>query len=203
MNTERNPDWNELLGQVKGGQAAARENLYRELSVRLAAVAQYRLWGWPRQDLEDLVQDCICTVLQKLDQVDSNPHLYACQILDHKIGDALRRRSRIINTPLAADVSEEDQHRTAAANPAIHPEDDSDGFALRTEARDRVALVQNGIKRLSAFCRTFFLGVMEGQSVQELWNLFQEVEPTLQRSAFDKRIFDCRKRLKQIVLDQI
>jgi hypothetical protein len=32
--------------------------------------------------------------------------------------------------------------------------------------------------------------------------LFSEREPQLQRSAFDKRVFDCRKRLRQLVGDE-
>jgi DNA-directed RNA polymerase specialized sigma24 family protein len=194
--------WDALLHETQAGQTEARESLCRELSVRLLAIAQYRLWGWPRQDQEDLVQDCLVTVLQKIDQVESNPHLYACQVLYNKIGDALRRR-KIIKVPLASDSPPGEEPRGIAIDPAIHPDGDGAGFAARTEARDRMAVVQRAIKDLSVFCRTFFLGMLEERSVQEIWGLVRQVEPDLKRSAFDKRIFDCRRRLKNLVKDHI
>jgi DNA-directed RNA polymerase specialized sigma24 family protein len=195
-----NIPWNDWLGQAHAGQISARECLCRELTVRLRVVAQYRLWGWPQADRDDVVQDCLTTFLQKMEQVTSNPHLYAGEILRHKIGDALRRKT--IRVPLETDCSEDGDSHLATFNPALNPED-GDGFAARTESRDRMARVQEAIKHLSSFCRTFFLGVMEEQSVQELWGFFKELEPDLQRSAFDKRIFDCRRKLKQLVSDTI
>jgi len=194
-------DWNDLLLKVKAEQTEARNALCQALSVRLRLIAQYRLWGWSRQDLDDVVQESLVTLLQKLPQVNSNPQMFACEILRHKIGDALRRR-KMIKIPLQADPADDSHSREAVAMPAVHPEED-DGFIARIEARDRVDLVKTAIRNLSPFCRAFFLGILEGQSAPELWRLFKRLEPGLQRSAFDKRIFDCRKRLKQLVKDQI
>ena len=163
-------------------------------------MAQYRLWGWARQDLDDLVQESLVTLLQKLHQVKSNPQMFACKILRHKIGDALRRRR--INMPLDANPAEDLNSGGVADDLAVHPEE-NDGFISRIEARNRVDLVKTAIRNLPPFCRTFFLGILEGQSVKELWTLFKRLEPGLQRSAFDKRIFDCRKKLMQLVRDQM
>lgn len=173
----------------------AREALYRELSVRLRLILQYRLWGWSKQDREDIVQESLCTLERKLDQVNSNPHLFACKILHNKIGDALRRR-KVANVSLQTDPVDD------LGSPVILPDKDSDGLLAEIDARYRIELVQNAIKDLSSFCREFFLGILEGRKVQELWRHFRRLEPDLQRSTFDKRIFDCRKRLKQLVKDQ-
>jgi DNA-directed RNA polymerase specialized sigma24 family protein len=194
-------DWNDLLLKVKDGQTEARNALCQALSVRLRLIAQYRLWGWSQHELEDLVQESLVTLLQKLPQVKSNPQMYAGEILRHKIGDALRRR-KMIKVPLQTDPADDSHPREAVPAPAIHPEE-NDGFIARIEARDRVDLVKTAIRNLSPFCRAFFLGILEGQSAQELWRLFKRLEPGWQRSAFDKRIFDCRKRLKQLIQDQI
>jgi DNA-directed RNA polymerase specialized sigma24 family protein len=198
---EPNFDWNDLLLKVKEGQTEARNALCQALSVRLRLIAQYRLWGWSRQDLDDLVQESLITLMGRLNRVDSNPHRVACEILRNKIGDALRRR-KMIKIPLQTDPADDSHSREAVAMPAIHPEED-DGFIARIEARDRVDLVRTAIRNLAPFCRAFFLGILEGQSARELWRHFRRAEPGLQRSAFDKRIFDCRKRLKQLVKDQI
>ena len=201
MPDEPKLDWNDLLLKVKAGQTEARNALCRALSVRLRLIAQYRLWGWSRQDLDDLVQESLITLIGKLSRVDSNPHRVACEILRNKIGDALRRR-KMIKIPLQTDPGDDSHSREAVAMPAVHPEED-DGFIAKIEARDRLGLIKTAIKKLPPFCCTFFLGILEGQSAHEMWKFFNQLEPDLQRSAFDKRIFDCRKRLKQLVKDQI
>ena len=88
---EANTEWNDLLQKAKAGKSEARDEIFRELSVKLVLVAQYRLIGWSRQDQEDLVQESLFILLQKLNRIESNPHLYAYKILHNKIGDALRR----------------------------------------------------------------------------------------------------------------
>ncbi len=192
--------WDDLLGRCKAGQTQARDDLCRELAVRLRLILQYRLWGWSRQDLEDIVQECLVTILQKLDRIESSPQKYACEVLRNKVGDALRRRQSG-TVPLRSDTALGSDPAERGFVPAIHPEE-AEGFVARFEARDRVERVQRAIMQLSAFCRLFFLGILEERSVQELWLFFQQIEPGLQRSAFDKRIFDCRRKLRRLVSDR-
>jgi DNA-directed RNA polymerase specialized sigma24 family protein len=196
---EQNIPWNDLIERAKAGQSQARDRLCRELSVRLRQLTKYRLWGWSQQDQEDIVQDCLCTFLQKLDLIESNPQGYACEILRNKIGNALQRR-KILKVPLQSDTQDGSGLDHQAHEPAFHANRSGD-FAAMLETRERLEMVAGGITRLPDFCRNFFLGLLEGRPIRELWILFNEREPGLQRGAFDKRVFDCRKRLRQLVGD--
>jgi len=189
--------WDELLRQAQAGQVQAREALCQELAVRLRQLAKHRLWGWSRQDQEDVVQDCLYTFLQKLDSVHSNPQAYACEILRHKIGNILQRR-RPGTVTLSADAA--DNPDRSPALPAQYPED-SDGFLSGIELRETVRMVADALESLPDFCRNLFLGLLQERSLQELWSYFRGREPELQRSAFDKRVFDCRRRLRLLVGD--
>ena len=163
-------------------------------------LTKYRLWGWPEQDREDIVQDCLCTFLQKIDLIETDPQVYACEILRHKIGNALQRR-KILNVPLQSGTQGNSGLMPSLDDSAFHA-DTGDDFATRLESCERLEKVAESISRLPDFCRYFFLGLLEGRPIRELWMLFTQREPQLQRSAFDKRVFDCRKRLRQLVGDE-
>jgi DNA-directed RNA polymerase specialized sigma24 family protein len=193
--------WSDVLQKTKAGQPAAWDELCRELSVRLFQIAKYRLWGWSDPDLEDIVQDCLCTFWQKLDHVESNPQAYACEILRNKIGNALQRR-KFQNLPLSSDYREEgDGNRSAVDPPAVESPDD--GILTGLASRDRLNKVCKAIMDLQDFCRNFFLGLVEGRTIQEMWILYSQREPDLRRNAFDKRVYDCRQRLRRLVGDEI
>ncbi|MFH1861448.1 MAG: sigma-70 family RNA polymerase sigma factor [bacterium] len=202
MSFERNPDWNELLTQAKAGKPEARDVIFRELSVILGLVVQYRLMGWSHQDQADLVQDALLVLSQKLYQIKSNPHQYAYKILHHKIGDALRRRRRI-KMPIRTDPMDDAHPKEINVLPTFDPESDRDGIMAEIQAQDLTELIKNAIKSLNPFCRTFFLGILDDRSNQELWAFFRKLEPGLRHNTYKKRVFDCRKKLKQLVRDQI
>ena len=163
-------------------------------------LTKYRLWGWSEQDREDIVQDCLCTFLQKIDLIESDPQVYAHEILRNKIGNALQRR-KILEVPLQSETpgrSSLDRHMD---NPDLRA-NRGDDFATMLQTRERLKRVSDSIAKLPDFCRNFFLGLLEGRPIRELWIIFNQREPQLQRSAFDTRVFDCRKRLRQLVGDE-
>lgn len=200
MSQEGESRWSELLRGAQAGQTLAREELCRELTVRLRQVVKHRVWDWPRQDQEDLVQDCLVTFLQKLDQVNSSPQGYACEILRYKIGNALQRKSAYVH--IQTDKQNDSNALNAAPALTQRPED-TDGFVTEIERRDSTKRIADAIERLPDFCRNLFLGLLQEKSVLELWTFFRSREPELQRSAFDKRIFDCRRRLRLLIGDSI
>ena len=194
-------DWDGLLKRAQAGDAGSQNDLCGKIKVRLGPILQYRLWGWPPEEYEDILQDTLVVFLQKLDQIDSNPHRYALEILRYKIGDALRTHKRGIaqgsyegHAPV-----EEVPVKEMAGNTAQARGD----FTGELEAKDLADYIREVIKKLSLFCQTFFLAILEDRTIGEVWQLSQEVEPNLHRSAFDKRIFDCRRRLRKLIKDQI
>lgn len=194
-------DWDGLLKRAQDGDEESRNNLCGKIKVRLGPILQYRLWGWSPEELEDILQDTLIVFLQKLDQIESNPHFYALEILRHKIGDALRIHKRGITqgsyegyVPIEEVPVEALPGNTAEAG---------GGFTHELEAKDLADYIRKVIKKLSLFCQTFFLTILEDQTIGEVWQLSQEMEPNLHRSTFDKRVFDCRRKLRQLVKDQI
>lgn len=194
-------DWDGLLRRAQEGDGQAQNDLCGKIKVRLGPILQYRLWGWSPEEYEDILQDTLIVFLQKLDQIKSNPHHYALEILRHKIGDVLRIHKRGIAvgynegpTPVREAPVEE------VTRSAAQPGGD---FREEVEAKDLADYIRKVIKKLSLFCQTFFLAILEDQTIGEVWQLVQEMEPNLHRSTFDKRVFDCRRRLRQLVKDQI
>ena len=144
-------------------------------------------------DRDDILQNTLLVVAEKLDQPDLNPPRFALTVLRNKIGDALRAHQAGGRRMQSMDARNEDDDRPhvpgfAAENP--DPGDTIDHERLTARIRD-------AIKKLSKFCQAFFLAAMEGREVGEVWELAIQLEPNLKRSAFDKRIFDCRQRLRK------
>lgn len=191
--------WDDLLRKSKTGDSSAENTLFCELEVRLRPVLQYRLWGRSHADLDDIIQETLMTFKEKINQIESNPHQYAYTILRNKIGDALRDAKRHINILLQSDESENGRRRAHLAEREIHQSEIGTDFSTELERTDMVERLRDAILKLSDFCQTFFLAMLEGKSVQDVWKLFNKLEPNLQRSTFDKRIFDCRRKLKDLV----
>jgi len=193
--------WDELLSRAQEGDEVAQNDLSGKILVRLRPILQYRLWGWSPEEHEDILQDTLMVFVQKLNQIKSNPHHYALAILRNKIGDTLRAQKRDIavesyegHVP-AAQVSVEAPPWNAARA--------GGDFTGELEAKELRNQIRGVIRSLSLFCQTLFLAILEDQTIGDVWQLVQEVEPDLQRSTFDKRVFDCRRKLRQLVKDQI
>jgi len=194
-------DWDGLLKRARQGDVMSQNDLCEKIKVRLGPILQYRLWGWPAEEHEDILQDTLIVFLQKLDQIKSNPHHYALEVLRHKIGDALRTHKRGIaqgsyeeHVPIEEVSGEETGGNIAQAG---------GNFTDELETKDLADYIRKVIKKLSLFCQTFFLAILEDRTIGDVWQLSREVEPNLHRSTFDKRVFDCRRRLRKLVKDQI
>lgn len=135
--------------------------------------------------------------------VESNPHKYAFAILRNKIGDAQRSHQKRRENPLQVDQRHDSSLEVPLNKLVINPTGAEDDALAELERKDLTDHVREAIKKLPLFCRTFFLAILEGRSIKELWRLSKELEPGLRRSAFDKRIFDCRRKLKELMEDQI
>ena len=199
MNENSQIQWNDLLKEAQAGDQEAKNHLCRELEVRLRPVLQYRLWRKASEDLEDILQDTLMIMMEKIDQIKSNPHKYVFQILRNKIGDTLRKQHQHREIPIQPGAEEDADRHAHVVEETLSTTRIGEDFSSDMETADMVDHIRIAIKKLSVFCRTFFLAVLEERTIQELWELFKELEPDLQRSTFDKRIFDCRRRLRELV----
>jgi DNA-directed RNA polymerase specialized sigma24 family protein len=190
---------NELLARAQNDEADATNELCRILLVRLRPILQSRLWGWPAADLEDILQNTLLVFVEKLKQVSDNPQYVALAILRNKIGDALRNARKTPDVRLSATDATDTDGSDQTEDWSITLTDPESDFAERIGSRQALERLRAAIFRLPNFCRTFFTAMLENRTIMEVWELFQECEPGLKRSAFDKRIFDCRQRLRRMI----
>ena len=193
-----NLDWNALLKACRHDDTVAREQLFSALRVRLLMIAQYRLRGVSTEVIEDLVHITLSVVIERIATIESNPHLYALQILRNKIGDYLRGRARKSEQTLSA-TGAEDGDGSGDIQNAVLADPGATSFVTRVENIDIVQIIRRAIRQLTPICQALFLALLEERSVNEVWELAQTSEPKLARSTFDKRLFDCRKRLRVLV----
>lgn len=194
---------NRLLVHAQSGESAALNELCRSLQVRLRPILQSRLWGWPAADLDDILQNTLLVFVEKLPDIRDNPHYVALSILRNKIGDALRGSRRQTDVSVTAtDAREADSNSSTEDQAAILPDPASD-FEEQVSSRQMLDLVRAAIVRLPALCRILFTAMLEDRTIKEVWELFQQREPNLSRSAFDKRTFDCRRRLRRIIGERL
>jgi DNA-directed RNA polymerase specialized sigma24 family protein len=195
-------DWNDLLKLAKAGDREGQRQFFTHLAVTLGPIVQYRLRGWQHQDQEDILQETLITVAQKLDGVRSNPHKYAAAVLRNKIGDALRARSGRIRLSLDSAPEPGTGSIRQEIEQILSQTGGGKDALTQVELGERIEGIKSAIKRLSSFCQAFFIGVMEQRETGELWELFRASNPGLKRNAFRKRIFDCRMKLKSILQEQ-
>ncbi|HEY3295333.1 MAG TPA: sigma factor [bacterium] len=180
------------LAQAKAGDAASLGLLCEEARVRLQLVVKYRLGRWPEADREDLVQDALMTFCDKLQEIDRTPMAFALWILRQKIGNefqkAYRNRERSFTEAFGLPGREGEDR-------IVEPPDPEDDLAVQYDRKETVERMRVAIRGLSDFCRAVFAGVLEGLRMQDIWEQYRQIEPGLQRSAFDKRTHDCRRKL--------
>ncbi|HEX7344510.1 MAG TPA: sigma factor [bacterium] len=202
-NPDGRGDWEALLKRAQRDDVSAVTELLSNLAVTLRPIVQYRLRGWSRQDHDDILQETLITFARKLKQIESTPQHYAAGILRNKIGDALRsreRRSEISRSDEAAEASPVWRHEVEIALRQQNPEEDLLGQIDNDELIERI---RRAVSKLSLFCQAFFVGILEGQNMADLWELFKAAEPNLERNAFRKRIFACRLKLKALLQEAI
>jgi DNA-directed RNA polymerase specialized sigma24 family protein len=191
------PDYTALLQQCRRGDPTAREKLFRHLEVRLRTILKYRLRGWSTDDLDDVLQDTLLVVSEKLDQVETHPDFFALNVLRNKIGNCIIRRRRRVFLSLnsTGSTSENEDDNPDQVTAVANPEDD---FAVVEDA-DTAATIKKAIGQLSPLCQALFTALLDSVSVADTWDFFQQTESGLQRATFDKRLFDCRRRLRRLV----
>ncbi|TKJ39942.1 hypothetical protein CEE37_09400 [candidate division LCP-89 bacterium B3_LCP] len=201
MSNDNHNSWNDLLELSKIGDGEGQRQLFEKLAVTLRPILQCRLRGWAHEDQDDILQETLITVGQKLPQIESNPHKYSMIILRNKIGDALRARKRRIQVSIDSLTDPDSTSLKSAIEQALSQSSHEEEVLSGLDNRRQIDSIKEGIKRLSSFCQTFFLGILEDLDPQELWELFKSSEPGLQRNTYRKRIFDCRRKLKETLLE--
>lgn len=191
------PDYTTLLHQANQGDPAARERLFTLLEVRLRTILKYRLQGWPPEELEDVLQDTLLVVSEKLPQLESNPDYFALNVLHHKIGSRIIRRRRRTFLSLNPTGTPEPAGAEGESGSLVLADPESD-FTIAQDS-DAALTIRRAIGRLSPLCQALFTALLENLSVAETWEYFSRSEAMLQRSTFDKRLFDCRRKLRQLV----
>ena len=195
-------EWDRLLQNAKTGDRDAQNRLCERLKVRLSSVVKYRLQGWSSEEREDILQDTLLVFMEKMPQVNSQPQHYALAILKNKIGNALQHRRIATHLPLRdSNGSDTEQQKCLAAEILSTGETESE-FLDKLDKKLALEHILGALTELSDFCRVFFIGMIEGQSLRDVWQLSKACEPNLRRSAFDKRTFDCRRRLRELLARQ-
>ena len=164
-----NPDWDTLLDDCRHGDARAREQLFSFLRVRLLSIAQYRLRGVSTEVIEDLVQNTLTLVVERIAAIESNPHLYALQTLRNKIGDFLRSRARRVEQSI--NVTGGDGDESADLQDVSLADPDSVSFETGVENAEIVAVIRRAVHRLTPICLALFAALLEDRSVSEFWDL--------------------------------
>ncbi len=192
-------EWNRLLIQAKSGDQQALHNLFVKLTVTLPVILQSRLRGWPTADLQDILQETLITFARKLGEIRDNPQLYAAGILRNKIGDALRVNRGHIRVPLDAWPESASPTLRNEVEQAMRQEGLFADALSELERKELLERLRQALKKLSLFCQTFFLGILEQREMEEVRKTLEASTPELKPGAFRKRIFDCRMKLKELL----
>ena len=178
-----------MLARAKAEDAEARAVLFRELSVRLRLIVEYRLYSHPKDHYDDIVQDALLVVADKLAQIESEPHLYALAVLRNKTLHYLRNRGSGRTTALPD--SPDSGHA-----PGTPHADDIHEFVF---ARDLLDRIKRAAAQLTPICREILAQILQGEPPARIWERQTRSDSSLKRGTFDKRVFDCRRRLRALI----
>jgi DNA-directed RNA polymerase specialized sigma24 family protein len=184
--------WQLLLEAAQRDDQNRQRELIEALNVRLCPVIQYRCWGWSTEDQEDILQETLEVFWGRLHVITDHPEIYALGILRNKIGDELRKRHGRRDIMVIGDDPTPSPRVPLDETMLIDESHDIEG---KVEQDDTVGRLKTAIKRLPPFCKTFFMGLLEGKNISDMWEFFSSLNPKLKRSAFDNRNWRCRERL--------
>ncbi len=139
-------------------------------------------------------------VADKLEHIESNPDLFALDVLRKKIGNRLSSRQRKSLVSLESSDGERESETETANWLTAHAPDEE---IARVESADMAEVIRKAIRRLSPLCQLLFAALLENLSVAETWETMHAAQGNLQRSAFDKRLFDCRRKLRQLLAHEL
>jgi len=193
MSEQNGVNWQSLLEAAQDGDRQRQNELVEALRVRIRLVIQYRCWGWSLEDQEDILQESLAVFWEKLDSIRDHPITFALQIARNKIGDALRKhRGR-------RDVFQDDGHDPVETRKEELDEstiaNGSNNIGTDIELEEIVSKFRRAIPKLTPYCQTLFMGLLEGKNVNDMWEFFSSLEPNLSRLAFDTRNTRCRQKL--------
>lgn len=192
----------ELVKLTREGDEKAAAQLFTELKVRLTVLVKHRLWGWSKDEHDDLIQATLETFFIKIQDVTDSPGAFVVQILANKIGNELRVKRSRQYVSVANDVGANSAVVGGQALTGSVVLVSNEAADTRAESREELSRVVRAIDSLSPFCRAVFKGMIEGMYVKEIWDSLQMTEPGLSRSAFDKRVFNCRKQLRRLTVNR-
>lgn len=186
----------QLVDAAVKGDREALNKLIETLTIRLRSVVKHRVGWWPEQEQEDLIQSTLVVFVEKLGDIRSNPCAFIVQILSNRIGNELQKKRRRRDVSIV-NGSDSDEFAMPGVLSLTHsPELAADASPERLHQQLEIQVIIRAIDRLSPFCRTVFKGIIEGLAIGDIWADLSAIEPSLTRNAFDKRIFECRKRLR-------
>lgn len=193
MSERQTIDWQLLLKDAQSGDQLRQNELIKALNVRLGMIIQYRCWGWSTEDQEDILQETLKVFWEKLDSISDHPKTFALKILRNKIGDELRKRLGRRNVL----KNDEDNPPTFCMLPLdeLMLSDESNDIEGKVEYEEIIDRFKQAIKKLPPFCKTFFMGLLEGKNINDMWEFFSSLDSKLNRSAFDTRNSRCRQKL--------
>ncbi len=194
MNRE---DYLKLLERYRKGDRLAADRLFEQLAVRLRTIVKHKVGWWSNQDQEDLVQSTLTVLVEKSHEIRENPCGYVVKVLNNRIGNEIQKRALRTGIPLTQDVSGGEVRLEGVLwyPEGIEPVSDLHADS-GLEGRMELDRIIRAIDRLKPFCRAVFKGIIEDMAIGEIWEAIRRTEPALSRTAFDKRVFDCRKQLR-------
>ena len=183
MSEQQNVDWVLLLKEAQGGDQQRQNELIEALSVRLRLSIKYRCCGWSPEDQEDILQETLEVIWNKLDSICDHPDRYALRVLINKIGNEIQKRKGKYS--ISANIDDPFATFSDQSN-------DIQGKIEQEELEDRF---NQAINKLSPYCKTLFVGLLKGKSINDMWEIFSSLDSKLARSAFDTRNTRCRQKL--------
>jgi DNA-directed RNA polymerase specialized sigma24 family protein len=180
------PDLASLTERVLEGDEASLNDFCAAIRPGLVEIASYRMYGRSRHEAEDVVQDTLTIFVEKAREITGSPTSFVLGILYKRVGNALKRLPGNSLTTLDGESAESREAMNAGV-PAP--------FVRDVENRDTIERCAAAIRTMGEPCRTLLVGILEGRSVGEIWERFRASHPEMKRSAFDRRLYLCRRRL--------
>ncbi len=190
------PDYRELLALAKQADECARNMLCTHIRSHLWPILCLQLSGWQRHELEDILQSTLLTFCERLHKISDSPLSYAYMIMRNKIGNALHPPVSPGRLPQEGLAYVSEKRECASLEAAADESADPEVRAVHAETVERLV---RALATLQSFCRIVFAGLVTGHSLKEIWDDLRRANPNLKRGTFDKRVFACRRRLREMI----
>lgn len=186
-----------LLEAARQGDKEAERALFQALAAQLRPVIAYRLRTYRKEDREDMLQDTLATFFEKIASINDHPERFALQILRNKIGNWIQSPWHGKMDGIVSGESDETHQTSGVTEAKLSLTQDTLDIHDTIDRAERVKQIVRAIHEMADFCRVVLTGLLESYTVAEIWERVSQREPTLTRGAFDKRIFDCKIKLRE------